>query len=85
MPKWKGKIKFILPKDQSKMSEHEDSWKCEDSHPCMVDWAKNARIGSSGCSPAQRVIGRRYKMPWSLLDEKQRGELASLEKLRSLA
>ena len=28
---------------------------------------------------AQWVIGRGYKLPWSLLDEKQSGELASLE------
>ena len=49
---------------QSKMSEHAVSWKCEDPH-----WAKNARIDSSGYSPAQWVIGRRNKLPWSLLDE----------------
>ena len=45
----------------------------------MVNWAKNARNNSSGYSPAQWVIGRVYKLPWSLLDEKQSGELASLE------
>ena len=45
----------------------------------MVNWAKNTRINSSGYSPAQWVIGRGYKLPWSLLDEKQSGELASLE------
>ena len=45
----------------------------------MVNWAKNARINSSGYSPARWVIGRGYKLPWSLLDEKQSGELASLE------
>ena len=45
----------------------------------MVNWAKNARINSSGYSPAQWVIGRGYKLPWSPLDEKQSGELASLE------
>ena len=44
-----------------------------------VNWAKNARINSSGYSPAQWVIGRGYKLPWSLLDEKQSGELASLQ------
>ena len=33
---------------------------------------------SSEYSPAQWVIGRGYKLPWSLLDEKQSGELASL-------
>ena len=44
----------------------------------MKNWAKNDRINSSGYSPAQWVIGR-YKLPWSLLDEKQSGELASLE------
>ena len=38
----------------------------------MLDWAKNARINSSG------VIGRGCNLPWSLLDEKQSGELASL-------
>ena len=37
----------------------------------MVNWAKNARIKSSGYSPTQLVIGRGYKLPWSLLDEKQ--------------
>ena len=45
----------------------------------MVNWAKNTRTNSSGYSPAQWVIGRGYKLPWSLLDEKQSGELASLE------
>ena len=45
----------------------------------MVNWAKNARINSSGYLRAQWVIGRGYKLPWSLLDEKQSGELASLE------
>ena len=40
---------------------------------------KNARINSSGYSPAQWVIGRGYKLPWSLLDEKQGDELASLQ------
>ena len=30
-------------------------------------------------SPAQWVVGRGYKLPWSLLDETQSGELASLE------
>ena len=45
----------------------------------MVNRAKNARINSSGYSPAQRVIGQGYELPWSLLDEKQSGELASLE------
>ena len=45
----------------------------------VVNWAKNARIDSSGYSPAQWVIGRGYNLPWSLLDEKQGGELASLE------
>ena len=43
----------------------------------MVNSAKNDRINSSGHSPAQWVIGRGYKLPWSLLDEKQSGELAS--------
>ena len=41
----------------------------------MVNWAENARVNSS----AQWVIGRGYKLPWSLLDETQSGELASLE------
>ena len=45
----------------------------------MVNWAKNARINSTGYSPVQWVSGRRYKLPWSLLNEKQSGELASLE------
>ena len=45
----------------------------------MVSWAKNALINSSGYSQALWVIGRGYKLPWSLLDEKQSGELASLE------
>ena len=45
----------------------------------MVNWAKNARSNSSGYSPAQRVIGRGYNLPWSLLDEKRSGALASLE------
>ena len=45
----------------------------------MVNWAKIARVNSSGYSPAQWVIGRGYKLPWSLLDEKQSGELAPLE------
>ena len=45
----------------------------------MANRAKNARINSSGYSPAQWVIGRGYKLPWSLLDEKQSGELASPE------
>ena len=45
----------------------------------MVSWAKNARINSSGYSAAQWVIGRGYKLLWSFLDEKQSGELASLE------
>ena len=27
----------------------------------MVNWAKNARINSSGCSPAQWVIGRGHE------------------------
>ena len=45
----------------------------------MVNWAKKARINSSGYSPAQWVIGRGYKLPWSFPDEKQSGELASLE------
>ena len=45
----------------------------------MVNWAKNARINSSGFSPAQWVVGRGCQLPWSLLDEKQSGELASLE------
>ena len=44
-----------------------------------MNWAKNARINSSGYSPAQWVTGRGYKLPWSLLDEKQSGRLASLE------
>ena len=44
----------------------------------MVNWAKNAWINSSGYSPAQWVIGR-AKLPWSLLDGKQSGKLASLE------
>ena len=45
----------------------------------MVNWVKNARIRTSGYSPAQRVTGRGYNLPWSFLDEKQSGELASLE------
>ena len=45
----------------------------------MVNWAKKARLNSSGYSSAQWVIGRGYKLPASLLDEKQSGELASLE------
>ena len=45
----------------------------------MVNWATNARVNSSGYSPAQWVIGRGYKLPWSLLDEKKNGERASLE------
>ena len=45
----------------------------------MVNWAKKARINSSGYSPAHWVIGRGHKLPSSLLDEKQSGELASLE------
>ena len=45
----------------------------------MVGWAKNARINSSGYSPAQWVICRGYKLPRSLLDEKQSGDWASLE------
>ena len=53
---------------QSKMLAFEVSWKC-----------KNARINSCGYSPAQWVIGRGYKLPWSHGDEKQSGELASLE------
>ena len=44
----------------------------------MVNWAKNARINSSGYSPTQWVIGREYQLPRSLLDEKQSCELASL-------
>ena len=44
----------------------------------MVNWAKNARINSSGYSPPHWVIGRGYTLPGSLLDEKQSGELASL-------
>ena len=50
----------------------------------MVNWAKNARINSSGYSPAQWVIGRGHKLPWSLLDEEQTGELASLRIARLL-
>ena len=46
---------------------------------CMVNWAKNDRINSLGYAPAQWVIGRGHKLPWSLLDEMQSGELASLE------
>ena len=45
----------------------------------MMNWAKKTRINSSGYSPAQWVIRQRYKLPWPLLDEKQSGELASLE------
>ena len=45
----------------------------------MVNWAKSARINSTGYSPAQWVCGRGYKLPWSILNEKQSGELASLE------
>ena len=45
----------------------------------MANWAKNARNNSSGYSPAQWVCGRGYKLPWSILNEKQSGELASLE------
>ena len=45
----------------------------------MVNWAKNTRINSSGYSTAKWVIGRGYKLPWSLLDEKQIGDLASLD------
>ena len=45
----------------------------------MVNLAKNDRINSSGYTPAQWVIRRGYKLPWSLLDEKESGELASLE------
>ena len=45
----------------------------------MANWAKNGHINSSGYSRAQWVIGRGYKLPWWLLDEKQSGELASLE------
>ena len=36
----------------------------------MVNSAKNARIDSSGYSPAQWVIDRGYELHWSLLDEK---------------
>ena len=42
----------------------------------MVNWAKNARVWIHACPV---VIGRGYKLPWSLLDEKQSGELTSLE------
>ena len=45
----------------------------------MVNWAKNAGINLCRYSPAQRVIGRGYKLPCSLLDDKQSGELASLK------
>ena len=45
----------------------------------MVNWAKNAWINSSGYSPAHWVIRRGHKLLWSLLDEKQIRELASLE------
>ena len=40
---------------------------------------KRSCITSSGYSPDQWVIGRGYKLPRSLLDEKQSGELASLK------
>ena len=39
---------------------------------------KSARINSSGYSLAQWVIGRYYKLPWSLQYEKS-GEISSLE------
>ena len=45
----------------------------------VVNRANNARINSSGYSPAHWGICRGYKLLWSLLDEKQSGELASLE------
>ena len=38
----------------------------------MVNWAKNARINSSGYSPAQWVIGRGYKLHRSLLNVSER-------------
>ena len=60
------------------MSENEVSSKIR-RLASMMNWAKSARINSSGYSPAQWVIGRGYKLPWSLLDEKQSGEMASLE------
>ena len=34
----------------------------------MVNWAKNARINSSGYSPAQWVSGPGYKLPWSIFE-----------------
>ena len=45
----------------------------------MVNLTKNDRINSSGYTSAQWVIGRGYKLPWPLLDEKESDELASME------
>ena len=86
-PKLRGRKGFMnamaesgrrLPGRQSKMSGFEVSWEMR-RVASTVNWAKNARINSCGYSTAQWVIGRGYKLPWSLLDEKQSGELASLE------
>ena len=67
-----------LPGRQSKMSGFEVSWEMR-RLASTVNWAKNARINSCGYSTAQWVIGRGDKLPWSLLDEKQSGELAPLK------
>ena len=38
----------------------------------VVNWAKNSKIGPSGFSPAQWVLGRGYRLPYSLLSNHSR-------------
>ena len=43
----------------------------------MITWAKNQRINESGFSPAQLVLGRSQTLPWSLLSERGRSQIAA--------
>ena len=59
-------------------TEHEVKTADQIATACvMIGWAKNARIGDSGFSPAQLVLGRGMRLPWGLLSERTRSQLAS--------
>ena len=43
----------------------------------MATWARNQRPNESGFSPAQWVLGRNPRLPWSLLERPVKSNLAS--------
>ena len=63
-------------------TEHEVKTPDQIAAACvMIGWAKNARVGDSGFSPAQLVLGRGMCLPWGCY---RRGHAHNLHRKRLL-